>query len=64
MNSILTYKDALPYRDDCPVSPKINQVSNLALVKHHLDHKMTVRNAVKNGTVMSKVRELNGNLGF
>jgi hypothetical protein len=35
MNSILKYKSALPYREDAYMTPKINQVSNLALAKHH-----------------------------
>ena len=35
MNSILKYKSALPYREDNYTTPKINQVSNLAIVKHH-----------------------------
>lgn len=35
MNNILKYKDALPYREDNYMTPKINQVSNLAIIKLH-----------------------------
>jgi hypothetical protein len=34
MNSILKYKDALPYREDGYMTPKINQVSTLAIMMH------------------------------
>jgi hypothetical protein len=36
MSSILRYKDALPFREENVVAPKINHISNLALVKHHM----------------------------
>ena len=36
MNSILKYKDALPYREDNYMTPKINHTSTLAIVRHHM----------------------------
>jgi hypothetical protein len=42
MNSILKYKSALTYREDSYMTPKINHVSNLAIIKHHQGSKDTV----------------------
>jgi hypothetical protein len=65
MNSILKYKDALPYRDEAcgtAICPKINHISQLALTKHHLDHVGSGLRRIENKAQMSKVREMQSNL--
>lgn len=65
MSGILTYKNALPYRDEAcglAVAPKVNMISTVTLAKHQLgQHTMQERKRVNNFQ-MNKVKEMQSSL--
>ena len=62
MNNILKYKDALPYREDNYMTPKINQVSTLAIIKHHQGVAAVSKGA--ESIVFTKQKEMKSDIGF
>jgi hypothetical protein len=65
MSSILSYKNALPYRDEACggiVPQKINHVSHRLLEKHHLSELVTERRRTANQGKMNKVKEMQSSL--
>jgi hypothetical protein len=65
MSGILTYQNALPYRDEAcglAVAAKINSISTVTLAKHSLgQHTMQERKRVNNFQ-MNKAKEMQSSL--
>ena len=68
MSSILSYKNALPYRDEACggiVPQKINHVSQRLLEKHQLSELVTERRrTTTNHGKMNKVKEMQSSLQY
>ncbi len=62
MNSILKYKDALPFREDNYMTPKINHVTTLAIIKHHQG--AGAQSKAENVAAVKKQREMKSDIGF
>ncbi len=60
MGSIITYKDALPYRDSSPLANKVNQISNMEIIKYQQERSRSPLG----GANMTKAKEMKSDIGF